>query len=348
MANTMKIVLCGGGTAGHITPNLALADELIGEKIYYVGSDGMEQKLVAPYVESGKIEEFCQISASKFARKLSASNLLLPFKLAKSVRQSKQILKRIQPDVVFGKGGYVCLPVIIAARKLKIPTVIHESDRTVGLANKIAAHFSTRFLSAFPCKQKTEVVGGIVRRSAVTGSKKAGLETMGFDGKKPILLVTGGSLGAKALNDAVINSPELAKKFDVFVISGKGKKIDCDFVRQAEFVSNIGDVFAACDVCLTRAGSNALAELTIAGVPFVAVPLTKASRGEQVNNAKWFAERGCGIYADETELPQKLTKLVSAAYDNRAAFAAKQKSVTAELDGTKKVANVLRSFATVK
>lgn len=344
----MKIVLCGGGTAGHVTPNLAIADLLKNQKIYYVGADGMENKLVPPYVENGSIEKFYTISASKFVRKICLSNLLLPIKLLKSIRQSKKILQEIRPNVVFGKGGYVCLPVIIAAHKLKIPTVIHESDRSVGLANKIAAHYATRFLSAFPCKQKTEIVGSIVRKSAICGDRNKGLLTMGFEGKKPVLLVTGGSLGAKALNDAVCACPKIAEKFDVFVITGKGKKIDCKHAKQAEFVQNVGDVFAASDVCLTRAGSNALTELTIAGVPFVAVPLVASSRGEQSQNAKWFAEKGCGIVADEKTLYENLPKLVSCVYDNRAAFAAKQKTVAAELDGTKKVANILRSFATVK
>lgn len=340
----MKIVLCGGGTAGHVTPNLAIADLLKNQKLYYIGADGMENILVPPYVKNGTIEKYHTISASKFVRKICLSNLLLPIKLLKSIRQSKKILQEIRPDVVFGKGGYVCLPVIIAAHKLKIPTVIHESDRSVGLANKIAARYATRFLSAFPCKQKTEIAGSIVRKSAIYGNKNKGLQTMGFDGKKPVLLVTGGSLGAKALNDAVCACPKIAEKFDVFVITGKGKKIDCKHAKQAEFVQNVGDVFAAADVCLTRAGSNALTELTIAEVPFVAVPLVASSRGEQSQNAKWFAQNGCGIVADEKTLCENLPKLVSAVYDNRTAFAAKQKSVAKQLYGTEKVAQILLDF----
>ena len=339
----MKIVFSGGGTAGHVTPNLALIDKLQNETIYYVGTDGMEKNLTAPYVENGKIKEYREISARKLQRKLTLSNLVLPFMLIKSVRQAKRHLKEIRPDVIFSKGGYVGLPVIIAGKELGIPTIIHESDMSLGLANKICSWFASDLLSAFPCHKRANVVGAIIREDMLHGNKPNGLATMGVDGKKPVLLVTGGSLGAKALNDAVAQCNELADRYDIFVITGKGKRIDCEFVRQAEFVTNMNDILAATDVCLTRAGSNTLAELTLAEVPFVTVPLTKLSRGEQVKNAQWFVNRGCGLMLSEENLAEKLTKAINAAYDNRTAIQTKQRAQR-ELYGTDKTVQQILKY----
>ena len=333
--NSMKIVFSGGGTAGHVTPNLAIASKLTNETLYYVGTDGMEKSLVKPYVDSGIITEYAEITANKLRRKLTLSNLALPFQLIKSVKQAKKHLERIRPDVVFSKGGYVGLPVIIAARKLKIPSIIHESDMSLGLANRISKAYATKLLSSFPCDKKAKVIGVIIRDEILRGDRQKGLETMGFDGKKPVLLVMGGSLGASALNEAVTANPSLAETFDVFVITGKGKKNDCEFVHQAEYVNNVGDLFAASDVCLTRAGSNSLAELTLACVPFVTVPLTKCSRGEQVKNAQWFVSRGCGITVSEENLLKTLPDAVKTAYGNRQTIVRKQRQ-HADLYGTDK------------
>lgn len=339
----MKIVFSGGGTAGHVTPNLALIDKLTNQDIFYVGTDGMEKELTKSYVKKGAIKQYCEITANKLQRKFTLKNLALPFQLIKSIKQAKKHLKSIQPDVIFSKGGYVGLPVIIAGRQLKVPTIIHESDMSLGLANKISARFSDEFLSAFPCDKRAKVVGLIIREEILHGDKQKGLATMGFDGKKPILLVTGGSLGAKALNDAIVKCKSLSDRFDIFVITGKNKRIDCDFVKQAEFVTNMNDIFAASSVCLTRAGSNTLAELTLAEVPFVTVPLTKCSRGEQVNNAKWFCNRGCGLQISEENLEEKLVGAINAAYDNRTAIITKQHA-TKQIYGTDKVIDEIMRY----
>ena len=338
----MKIVFSGGGTAGHVTPNLALINKLQSEEIYYIGTDGMEKGLTAPYVENGKIKQYCEISAHKLQRKLTLSNLVLPFRLVKSVRQAKQHLLAIRPDVIFSKGGYVGLPVIIAGKRLKIPTIIHESDMSLGLANKICAHFANDFLTAFPCDKRAKVVGLIIRDEILHGDKQKGLATMGFDGSKPVLLVTGGSLGAKALNDAICSCSKLAERFDIFVITGKNKRIDCEHVKQTEYVTNMNDLFAATDVCLTRAGSNTLAELTLSEVPFVTVPLTKQSRGEQVKNAEWFVSRGCGLQLSEENLAEKLPKAINAAYDNRVAIQTKQRAQKGVYGTDKTVEQILK------
>ena len=330
----MKIVFCGGGTAGHVTPNFALMEKLKEHEMYYIGTNGMEKTLVLPYLHNGILTDYREISASKLKRKLALSNLLLPFALAKSIKKSRQHLKQIAPDVVFSKGGFVGLPVVIASKQLKIPTIIHESDMTLGLANKISSLYATKLLTTFPCKIGQNV-GAIVRQSILQGNAQKGLETMGFDGKKPILLVMGGSLGAGTLNGAIRNNPQLANTFDIFVITGKGKQIPCEFVHQSEFVSNISDIFAASDICLTRAGSNSLVELTLANVPFVAVPLKKGSRGEQINNAKWFTNKGCGLYLDENNF-DKLAPTLLSLYKNRHAVMAKQ-AQQSYLNGTNKV-----------
>lgn len=339
----MKIVFSGGGTAGHVTPNLALIDKLSGNEIYYIGTNGMEKSLTASYVERGTIAEYCEISASKLQRKLTFKHLALPFHLAQSVRQAKKYIKRLRPDVIFSKGGYVGLPVIVAGRLLKIPTIIHESDMSLGLANKISAKFADVFLAAYPCHKRAKVVGAIVREEMLHGNREKGLMTMGFDGSKPILLVTGGSLGAMALNDAVMANRSLADRFDIFVITGKNKQIDCDFVCQTEFVTNMNDLLAASSVCLTRSGSNTLAELTLAQVPFVTVPLTKQSRGEQVKNAQWFVSRGCGLQLSEEKLNAQLIHCVNIAYDNRVTITAKQRAQR-DLYGTDKTVDEILKF----
>lgn len=342
----MKIIFCGGGTAGHVTPNLALADKLKNEQLFYIGTDGMEKGLVAPYVENGTISGYYQITANKLQRKLTLKNLLLPFQLVKSVKEAKKRLQEVRPDVVFSKGGYVGLPVVIAAKKLKIPTVIHESDMSLGLANRICKRYADVFLSAFDCDKRAKTVGLIIRDDIMRGNRNKGLETMGFDGGKPILLVMGGSLGAASLNKAISQCKDLADKFDIFVSTGRGKKIDCQFVKQSEYVSNIADVLAAADVCVTRAGSTSLAELTLAEVPFVTVPLTKCSRGEQVKNAQWFVERGCGVMiTDDDKLPQKLTSAVYSAYDNRQALRIQQRKQHDSLYGTDKVTAEIMNFS---
>lgn len=328
-------------------PNLALIDLLASETNYYVGTNGMEKQLTENYVREGRIAEYCEINAEKMQRKVTIKNLALPFFLAKSIRQAKNHLKRIRPDVVFSKGGYVGLPVVIAAKMLKIPTIIHESDMTLGLANRICIHLASEFLSTYPCHKKAKTVGAIIRESIFEGDKHKGLQTMQFDGKKPILLVMGGSLGAKAINQAIEKSQALSNKFDIFVISGKGKTFDCSFVHQAEFVDNISDVLAAASVCVTRGGSNSLAELTLAQVPFLTVPLTQCSRGEQVKNANWFAKHGCGICVDEDNLQNTLQSAVNALYENRQSFIQKQQH-QADLFGTKKVLEIILSYKNTK
>lgn len=297
----MNIVFSGGGTAGHVVPNIALAEILCQKhKCHYVGTDGMEHKLIAPLVGKTFVE-FHKIDACKFQRKLSFSNLKLPFALAKSVAQCKKVLTRLAPCVVFCKGGYVSLPVAIASKQLKQPLIVHESDTSIGLANKICFSFADLNLTAFPQK-KGVTVGAILKNDLKNGDRQKGLKLMNFDGKKPILLVLGGSLGSVALNNALRNCPDLAKTFDVFVICGKGKRVDFNF-HQTEYCFDMPSLYTCCTVAVCRGGANTLCELTEMQIPFVCVPLEKSSRGEQLDNAKLFCQqKGCGILLRESSL----------------------------------------------
>lgn len=317
-------------------PNVALAKLLQEHELFYVGTSQMEKDIITPLVDEGKIRAFYTVNAHKLARKFTFKNLLLPFLVIRDVRECKKVLRKIRPDVVFSKGGYVGLPVVIAAKKLGIKTVVHESDVSVGLANRISFAFADKKLSAFPLKNATQV-GAILRKN--DGNKQKGLKTMGFDGKKPVLLVIGGSLGAGALNNAVCRYANvLSQTFDVFVITGRGKKIDCNLVHQAEFIANVWDVYSASSVAVTRAGANTLCELATAKLPFVAVPLVKSSRGEQKLNATYFENQNVGVTLDEQNL-HELARAVTKVYQNRAFYI--KNAAKLNVDGTKTVADIL-------
>ncbi len=341
----MKIIFCGGGTAGHVTPNIALINTLKGEK-FYIGTDAMEKQLTQPLVDSKQLQYFT-ITASKFERKFTLKNLLLPFRLIRSVSQSKQILKQISPDVVFSKGGYVGLPVVIAAHMLKIPAVIHESDSSMGLANKLALPFCTKLLSTFPCHKKATVCGAIIRKQLYSGDKQKGLSQMKFDGKKPVLLFTGGSLGADTLNKLAQKcAPELSEKFDIFVLTGKGKTVSSKYLHHQPYSANIEDIFSATSIAVTRGGSNTLCELTALNIPFVVIPLEKCSRGEQKVNAQYFSQCHAGIALPDDCTPEQLTEAINTLHKNRKLYVSSQKQM--RIDGTKEVAQQIECVAKSK
>lgn len=337
----MKIVFAGGGTAGHVTPNVALINNLDKtDKVWYFGGDGIEKSLV----KSQTAANYVKISAPKFARKFTLKNLAIPFCLAKSITYCKKQLKSICPDVVFAKGGYLSLPVVAAAKSLKIPVVVHESDISVGLANKLCGGKNVLKLTAFPTtKWKNSVcVGAPLRKQIYSADAKNGLKTMGFDGKKPVLLFLGGSLGAVQLNNLAFDvAPALKNEFDIFVVTGKGKKIRADGVRSAEFVDNIFDLYKAASLCVTRGGANTLFELTAAGVPFVVIPLKKGSRGEQLQNAKYFCEVGCGKIFDSDS--DDLVSVVRYVEKNKYVF--KDAARRQKADGTPKITEILKQTA---
>ncbi len=334
----MNIVFCGGGTAGHVVPNIALIEKLNCD-CYYVGTNGMEKQLIAPLVGK-KVKAYFEIDAQKFQRKFTMKNLALPFSLLKSVNQCKKILKSLRPCVTFSKGGYCSLPVAIASKSLNIPVIVFESDSSLGLANKICFLFAKQKLSSFSTIKNATCVGAILKENIALGNKERGLKTMGLDGKKPVLLVAGGSLGAKTLNETVCKAKPLAEKFDIFVITGKNKKVDCDFIKQKEYVDNIHDVYSASDVALCRAGANTLFELTKCKIPFLTVPLCKSSRGEQKQNAKIFCDANCGILLEEKNLtPTTLTDRLEKLIKNKTYYQKNQEKFC--VDGTDKIVSVL-------
>ena len=295
-----KIALTGGGTAGHITPNLALIPELKkrGFDIIYIGSNnGMEKEIV----ERRNIP-FFGITADKLRRYIDFKNFLMPANVVKGIGEAIKILKDNKVNVIFSKGGFVSVPVVIAAARLRIPVISHEADFTPGLANKIATPLSKKVCCNFEetlklLGKKGVFTGCPIRKELLSGNKKKGIEFLGFNNDKPILFVTGGSLGSKYINDLIRNNiEEILKEFNVIHSCGKGKldnKINFDGYKQFELLTTeLPDVFAATDLVVSRAGANVIFELLALKKPNLLIPLsTKASRGDQILNANSFMRK---------------------------------------------------------
>ncbi len=348
-----KILLTGGGTAGHATPNIALIPflEKDGHEILYVGTEnGIERELV----ESAGTR-YLPISAGKLRRYFSMKNFTDIFRILKGYGQAKQIMKQEQPDVVFSKGGFVTVPVVFAANKYKVPVVIHESDLTPGLANKLSLPKADKVCVTFESTVKhihgdCTVTGLPVRNELFNGSREKGLEFLGFDGKKPILLIIGGSLGAQAVNEAVDTAiDELLSIFDIAHIRGNGKlNPDLDGkagYKQFEYVAEeLSDLFHAADLALSRAGANVIFELLALAKPALLVPLPKeSSRGDQVLNADFFKSKGYADVLPQADItPEVLVSRLKALLDNSENY--RETMRTSDLsDGTKNVINVIYS-----
>ncbi len=324
-----KILLTGGGSAGHVTPNMALIPSLkdLGYEIQYVGSyDGIEKKLIE---ELGI--PYTGISSGKLRRYMSAKNLSDPFRVIKGYREAKKFIKSYRPDIVFSKGGFVSVPVVIAAKKYKIPVIIHESDMTPGLANKLAIPSATYVCHNFPetseylPADKSVLTGSPIRRELRQGSKIAGLDLCGFNANKPVIMVVGGSLGAKAINDALRDAlPELLKTYQIVHLCGKGKTdeslMDIEGYKQFEYVkAEMKDLFAMSDLIISRAGANAICEILALKKPNILIPLpAHASRGDQILNAASF-ERQCfsKVLAEEDVTTKNLIDTIHEVYNNK-------------------------------
>ncbi len=318
------IVLTGGGSAGHCTPHLAVLPYIKNhfDKIYYIGSEnGIEKEII----KNEKIPYY-SIPCAKLKRKITVDNLFMPFKVIKGILEAGKILDKIKPDVIFSKGGYVSVPTVIAGKRRNIPIIAHESDYTVGLANKITSKYCKRVLTSFPDTAKTikngEYVGSPIRNSIYKVDKKKALGNFGFTGKKPILLVVGGSQGAKAINQALRQGlNDVLQKFDVIHICGKNNLIDNTQkgYYQTEFMQKIELAYSVADVCVTRAGSNACFEILSLKIPCIFIPLPKGiSRGDQVLNAKYFEKLGLATVLEQQSLtPQSLLAYVNASYENK-------------------------------
>lgn len=325
-----KIIMTGGGTAGHVTPNIALMPALkeAGYDIEYIGSvNGMEKDLIqatgVPYHG---------ISSGKLRRYFDWKNFSDPFRVIKGYGQAISLMKKIKPDVVFSKGGFVSVPVVLAAKHCHIPAIIHESDITPGLANRIAIKGAKKVCCNFPetmkylPSDKAVLTGSPIRRELFSGNADNALKLCKFpDHNKPVLLIIGGSLGSKIVNEAVRKVlPELLEKFYIIHLCGKGN-LDNSLTgtigyAQFEYASSeLTDMFALADMAISRAGANSICELLALHKPNILIPLSAAaSRGDQVLNAKSFKKQGFSYVLEEEHLTaESLLKAVQEVYDNR-------------------------------
>lgn len=312
-----KIIMTGGGSAGHVTPNIALMPKLkeLGFEIKYIGSkNGIEKEII----QKEGLPYFA-ISSGKVRRYFDLKNFSDPLKVVKGIGDALRILGKEKPDVVFSKGGFVTVPVLIAASMKKIPVVSHESDFTPGLANKIAAPFCDKLCVTFPESLKYVkggngiLTGTPIREELLKGNAEKGKAFCKFSKAKPVLLIIGGSLGSKIINDSIRGNLEnLLKGFNIIHLCGKNN-LDRSLkgkegYLQFEYISDeLPDIMAYCDFVVSRAGANAIFELLALKKPHILIPLSaKASRGDQVLNANSFKKSGYSIVIDEDDLTKEL------------------------------------------
>lgn len=329
---TKKIVLTGGGTAGHVTPNIALIPTLKshGFDIHYIGSyEGIEKRLIKDFDIP-----YYGVATGKFRRYLDPKNLSDPFRVIKGYGEAKKYLKEIQPDIVFSKGGFVSVPVVRAAAALKIPCIIHESDMTPGLANKLCIPVAKKICCNFPETQqslpqdKAILTGSPIREELSKGDRIAALKMCGFSANMPVLMIIGGSQGAGAINEMVRESlPKLLEDFQIIHICGKDKVdnilLNTPGYKQFEYVkSELKDLFALADVVISRAGANAICELLSLKIPNLLIPLpAKASRGDQLLNAASFEAQGFSMVLQEENMDiASLCDKVHELYFNRQTY----------------------------
>ena len=308
-----KIIMTGGGTAGHVTPNLALVPKLKekGFEIKYIGSfDGIEKEIIT----QNNIP-FFEISCGKLRRYFDVKNFTDPFKIIKGIAQATKILSKEKPDVIFSKGGFVAVPVVIAASMKKIPVVAHESDMTPGLANKLSAPFCNKLCVTFRESlnfingDKGVLTGSPIREEIFHGDKTKGRKICGFTDDKEVLFIMGGSLGSRIINEEIRkNLEKLLKSFNIIHICGKGnidkKIINKDGYKQFEYVNKeLPDFMNTADYIISRAGANSIFEFLALKKPTLLIPLSKkASRGDQILNSKSFEKEGYSLTLEEEEI----------------------------------------------
>lgn len=311
-----KIAFTGGGTVGHVSVNLSLIPTALekGHQVFYIGSkNGIEREMIESQISNIK---YYPISSGKLRRYLSFENAKDVFKVLKGILDARRVLKKEKPDLLFSKGGFVSVPVVIAARSLNIPTIIHESDLTPGLANKISLKFSKKIYTTFEDtlkylpKDKANFVGATIREDLKEGNQQKGYEITGFDSDKKVLLVMGGSLGSKKLNDIIRENLEaLLHDYQIIHLTGHGL-VDESYKQkgyiQYEFVKEeLTHLLSITDTVVSRAGSNAIYEFLTLRIPMLLIPLgLDQSRGDQIDNAKYFESKGYGKMIPEDQLTQ--------------------------------------------
>ncbi|HZG74603.1 MAG TPA: undecaprenyldiphospho-muramoylpentapeptide beta-N-acetylglucosaminyltransferase [Paenibacillus sp.] len=326
------IVFTGGGTAGHVTVNLALMPSFVrdGWDVHYIGSErGIERELVAavPGVE------YHGIATGKLRRYMDWNNAKDPFRVLKGVWQAHRLLAGIRPKVVFSKGGFVSVPVVAAAWLHRVPAIIHESDLTPGLANKLSIPMATKVCTTFPetarhlPANKAVPIGAVVREELFRGEAVRGLAMCDFVRSKPVLLVMGGSLGSQRINRAIREELDaLTETFQIVHLCGKGNvdpSASTRAYRQFEYATDeLPDLLAAADIVVSRAGSNSIFEFLALRKPMLLIPLPLSqSRGDQIANAESFRARGIAeVLPEETLTGETFLRAVRRLYDNRDAF----------------------------
>lgn len=327
-----RIILTGGGTAGHVTPNIALLPRLkeLNYDIHYIGSyNGIEKELIEQFGIP-----YHGIATGKLRRYFSVQNFTDPFRVLKGMSEAKKLVKILQPDVIFSKGGFVSVPVVLAGKSRKVPTIIHESDMTPGLANKLSIPSATKVCCNFPetlehlPEGKAVLTGSPIRQELLRGDKFKAREFLNFKSDKPVILVVGGSLGAVAVNNAVrALLPELLKSYQIIHLCGKGKVDESlngvEGYAQFEYIKEeLKDLFALTDIVISRAGANAICELLALRKPNLLIPLSAtASRGDQILNARSFERQGFSVVLEEEELTNEvLLSAIHKLYENRESY----------------------------
>lgn len=327
-----RIILTGGGTAGHVTPNIALLPRLkeLQYDIHYIGSyEGIEKTLI----EKQGIP-YHGISSGKLRRYFSLRNFTDPFRVLKGFSEANKLIRQLKPDVIFSKGGFVSVPVVMAGKKNHVPVIIHESDMTPGLANKLSFPSASKVCCNFPetvqylPADKAVLSGSPIRQELLSGDAEAARAFCNFHDHKPVIMIIGGSLGATAINEAVRrNLPELLKDFNIVHLCGKNKLEPSlngtEGYAQFEYIQDeLRNLFALCDIVISRAGANAICELLALRKPNLLIPLSaSASRGDQILNARSFEKQGFSMMIEEENLTdEKLVSSIHDLYDHRAVY----------------------------
>ena len=343
-----KIVLTGGGTAGHVYPALAVAEKLKDYEIHYFGSNGIEKNILKNYPNI----TYHEIEATKLERKFTFKNFLIPFKLLLSIRKTKKELSNLSPDIIFSKGEFVAVPVAIAGKKLSIPIISHESDLSFGLANKIILHFCTVMCTTFkPTGEKNKkcIFTGQPIRSSIFDGQKLRFD---FNPNLPTILVLGGSLGAQFLNEIIFqNLDELTKKYNILHIAGKKnfQNIIHENYKIVPYAENIEDFYATADIAISRAGSGVINELLALKKPMFLIPLSKkCSRGDQIENAKLFEKSGfCEMLEEENYTVEIFNEKLNILIKNKEKIK-KNMKMTAKNDAVTQISNIIEKYTKQK
>lgn len=351
-----KIILTGGGSAGHVTPNLALITELKKEgwEIHYIGTeDGIEKGIIA-----GTNVKYHAIQAGKLRRYFNIKNITDPFKVIYGVFQASRVVRKVKPNVIFSKGGFVSVPVVIGGWVNRVPVIIHESDITPGLANKLAAPFASKICTNFEAAaknfnmHKSVCTGTPIRKELAEGNYRRGLELCGFDESKPVIMIMGGSIGSKKINGLVRESlPRLLNQFQIVHICGKGN-IDNNLLnkkgyKQFEYISEEQPhIFKIASLVVSRAGANSIFEFLMLKLPSILIPLSmNASRGDQILNSREFEKMGFSKVLQEEEINSGiLCDTIQEVYNNRKYYIENMNKQKIP-DGTREVMKLINLYS---